>query len=136
MGTKWVVTDQTGLGRAEKWTSVSLCYKALLPNFDDMASDDHVVEVVTQEVTRLFKRCESRLQKLGGPGAAAKDDERVARPGGDETRLIGVLHSFDRWLTLVDSSLHSFVRWQGGPGANGILVALWSNDHIRWCRVS
>ena len=53
--------------------------KALLPNFDDMASDDHVVEVVTQEITRLFKRCESRLQKLGGPGAAAKDDERVVK---------------------------------------------------------
>ena len=39
--------------------------KALLPNFDDMGTDDHVVEVVTQETTRLFKRCEARLQRLG-----------------------------------------------------------------------
>jgi hypothetical protein len=35
--------------------------------------DDHVVEVVTQEMTRLFKRCESRLQKLGGPGKSTPE---------------------------------------------------------------
>lgn len=35
------------------------------------------VEVVTQEITRLFKRCESRLQKLGGPGRSTPADEKV-----------------------------------------------------------
>lgn len=54
--------------------------KALLPNFDDVGNgDDHVVEVVTQEITRLFKRCESRLQKLGGPERSAPEDEKVVK---------------------------------------------------------
>ena len=50
----------------EKLKELSAAHaKALLPNFDDMGTDDHVVEVVTQETTRLFKRCEARLQRLG-----------------------------------------------------------------------
>ena len=38
--------------------------KALLPTFDDVGgAEDHVVEVVTNEITRLFKRCEGRLRR-------------------------------------------------------------------------
>ena len=65
----------------EKLKELSAAHaKALLPNFDDMGTDDHVVEVVTQETTRLFKRCEARLQRLGaGIERRSPDDERVVK---------------------------------------------------------
>ena len=65
----------------EKMKELSAAHsKALLPNFDDMATgDDHVVEVVTQEITRLVKRCEARLQKLGAPGKLSQEDDRVVK---------------------------------------------------------
>ena len=65
----------------EKLKELSAAHaKALLPNFDDMGTDDHVVEVVTQEITRLFKRCEARLQRLGaGIERRTPDDERVVK---------------------------------------------------------
>ena len=49
--------------------------RALLPNFDEFSGEDAKVEVLTQEVTRLFKRCEKNLQALSAarPGADAGD---------------------------------------------------------------
>ena len=34
---------------------------------------------MTQQITGLFKRCESRLQKLGGPGRSTAEDEKVVK---------------------------------------------------------
>ena len=50
-------------------------HKALLPNFDDMGNDkdDHVVEIVTQDITRLFKRCEARLRALNDARGAQQE---------------------------------------------------------------
>ena len=49
--------------------------RALLPNFDDMSGEEQVVEVITQETTRLFKRCEKRLQML----SQGTEDAKVRR---------------------------------------------------------
>jgi len=59
--------------------------KALLPNFDDAATEgeDRVVEVLTQDITRLVKRCEGRLLRRGDGGGGAskrgKQDDRVVK---------------------------------------------------------
>lgn len=53
--------------------------RALLPNFDDMSGEEQVVEVITQETTRLFKRCEKRLQMLSQGTEDAKVRRRKAR---------------------------------------------------------
>ena len=53
--------------------------KALLPNFDDMSGEEQVVEVITQETTRLFKRCEKRLQALSQGTEDAKVRQNVQR---------------------------------------------------------
>lgn len=51
--------------------------KAALTNFDDTDSNEAEIEVITQEITRLFRKCEARLQQFtaGQPGSEA--DEKV-----------------------------------------------------------
>ena len=53
---------------------------ALLVSFDDMDDDGGTIEVLTQDITRLFKRAELRLKKVG-EGAANADavEARVRR---------------------------------------------------------
>lgn len=38
--------------------------KALMPSFGDGKEDQHVIELLTHEITDLLKRSEKRLQKL------------------------------------------------------------------------
>lgn len=42
--------------------------KALMPTFGDTTADQHAIEELTQEITRLLKRSEQMLQKLSGQG--------------------------------------------------------------------
>lgn len=51
--------------------------RAALTHFDDMNSDEAQVEVITQEITRLFKKCESRLVRFGGQVCSNEADEKV-----------------------------------------------------------
>jgi syntaxin 16 len=51
--------------------------RALLPNFDEFSGEDAKVEVLTQEITRLFKRCEKSLQALSASQAADPGDGKV-----------------------------------------------------------
>lgn len=51
--------------------------RALLPNFDEFSGEDAKVEVLTQEITRLFKRCEKNLTALSGSKAPDAGDAKV-----------------------------------------------------------
>ena len=67
--------------------------KALLPTFDDVGgAEDHVVEVVTNEITRLFKRCEGRLRRLGERAADGADAEETRVVKNVQTKLATEAH--------------------------------------------
>ena len=52
--------------------------KALMVTFDD-TSDEHAVEVLTQEVSRLFKRAEGTLKKLGAVRDGSEKDGKMRK---------------------------------------------------------
>lgn len=51
--------------------------RAALTSFDDSNSSDVEIEVITQEITRLFRKCEVRLQQFGSGKSASEADEKV-----------------------------------------------------------
>ncbi|KAK9825959.1 hypothetical protein WJX74_001403 [Apatococcus lobatus] len=51
--------------------------KASLTSFDDSGSSDVEIEVLTQEITRLFRKCELRLQQFGQTSSATEADSKV-----------------------------------------------------------
>lgn len=51
--------------------------KALMPSFEDGKEDQHAIEVLTQEITRLLKRSEKRLKKLSSSGTS--EDSNVQK---------------------------------------------------------
>lgn len=51
--------------------------RAALTHFDDANSDEAQIEVLTQEITRLFKKCEVRLTRFGGHSCNNEADEKV-----------------------------------------------------------
>lgn len=55
----------------------SLHSRAALTHFDDMNSDEAQIEVITQEITRLFKKSEVRLTKFGSQMCSNEADEKV-----------------------------------------------------------
>ena len=78
----WVsVSDEvtTTMGRIkERMAELSALHaRALLPNFDEFSGEDAKVEVLTQEITRLFKRCEKNLTALAGSKGADAGDAKV-----------------------------------------------------------
>ena len=67
--------------------------KATLTSFDDTNSSEVEIEVLTQDITRLFRKCEVRLQKFGDTGSVSEADEKVHKPGLDIAHLAFVVHS-------------------------------------------
>lgn len=55
----------------------SLHGRAALTTFDDSNSHEVEIDVVTQEITRLFRKCEARLQQFGAGKARSDTDEKV-----------------------------------------------------------
>ena len=51
--------------------------KATLTSFDDTNSSEVEIEVLTQDITRLFRKCEVRLQKFGVTASVSEADEKV-----------------------------------------------------------
>ena len=51
--------------------------RALLPNFDEFSGEDARVEVLTQEITRMFKRCEKNLTALAASKGSDAGDAKV-----------------------------------------------------------
>ncbi|KAL4422633.1 hypothetical protein ABPG75_008830 [Micractinium tetrahymenae] len=57
----------------------SLHGKASLSRFDDTNDDEVQVEVLTQQITRMFRKCEARLQQFGSEPSSSAADEKVKR---------------------------------------------------------
>lgn len=55
----------------------SLHGRAALTTFDDSNSHEVEIDVVTQEITRLFRKCEARLQQFGVGKTKSETDEKV-----------------------------------------------------------
>ena len=51
--------------------------RAALTSFDDTDSHEVEIEVVTQEITRLFRKCEARLQQFTTGTSASEADDKV-----------------------------------------------------------
>lgn len=51
--------------------------QAALTSFDDTNSKELEIEVVTQEVTRLFREAEKQLQRFGHQQSATAADDKV-----------------------------------------------------------
>ena len=61
-------------------------WQAALTTFDDTGSNEMDIELVTQEVTRLFRKCEAQLQRFGEQRSSSEADEKVrAWPLGSAT---------------------------------------------------
>ena len=96
-------------------------HKALLPNFDDMGNDkdDHVVEIVTQDITRLFKRCETRLRALNDARGGAHETviiKNVQRKLATELQKLS-----QEFRKMQKDYLQRLKQQEGrGPGASGV----------------
>lgn len=51
--------------------------RAALTSFDDSDSNEAEIEVITQDITRLFRKCEARLQQFTSGEAVSESDEKV-----------------------------------------------------------
>ncbi|XP_068661673.1 syntaxin-43-like isoform X2 [Aristolochia californica] len=63
--------------RAKMAELVKAHTKAIMPSFGDGEEDQHVIEMLTQEITDLLKRSEKRLQRLSATGPS--EDSTVRR---------------------------------------------------------
>lgn len=57
----------------------SLHGRASLSKFDESKEDELAVEVATQALTKLFRRCESRLKSMSPAGLSADVDDKIRR---------------------------------------------------------
>jgi hypothetical protein len=53
--------------------------QALMPTFDDSGGTDQTIEILTQEVTRGFKRCEQKLRRLETDKGAKGQDASIRK---------------------------------------------------------
>lgn len=51
--------------------------RAALTSFDDTKSSEMDIEVTTQDITRLFRKCEAQLQQFGHNASASEVDDKV-----------------------------------------------------------
>ena len=51
--------------------------RAALTTFDDSGGAEVDIEVLTQDITRLFRKCEGRLQQFGAGVPSSEADEKV-----------------------------------------------------------
>jgi syntaxin 16 len=48
--------------------------RALMPTFDDSQKEEHTIELLSQQITKLLKKCEQKLQQLSkGTGPSEQD---------------------------------------------------------------
>ena len=97
--------------------------KALLPTFDDVGgAEDHIVEVLTNEITRLLKRCEARLRRLGeraGEGAGARDAEERRVVKNVQTKLATEAHRLSVVFRKTQKEYLQRLQQQEGRGPGG-----------------
>ena len=94
--------------------------KALLPTFDDVGGAEyHVVEVVTNEITRLFKRCEGRLRRLGERAADGADAEETRVVKNVQTKLATEAHRLSVVFRKTQKEYLQRLQQQEGRGPGG-----------------
>lgn len=57
----------------------SLHGRASLSKFDDTHDDEAAVEIATQQITKLFRRCEARLQEISRGFAPSEADKKIQK---------------------------------------------------------
>ncbi|KAG0567823.1 hypothetical protein KC19_7G164200 [Ceratodon purpureus] len=53
--------------------------RALMPTFDDTSKEEHTIELLSQQITKLLKKCEQRLQQLSRPTGASEQDANIRK---------------------------------------------------------
>ena len=53
--------------------------RALMPTFDDTSREEHTIELLSQQITTLLKKCEQKLQQLSGPTGPSEQDASVRK---------------------------------------------------------
>ncbi|CAK9257951.1 unnamed protein product [Sphagnum jensenii] len=53
--------------------------RALMPTFDDTSGEEHTIELLSREITRLLKKAEQRLQQLSTGTAASQQDANIRK---------------------------------------------------------
>lgn len=59
--------------RAKMSELVKLHAKALMPSFDDSKEDQQRIEILTQEITTLLRKSETKLKRLSGASGSSED---------------------------------------------------------------
>lgn len=103
-------TQVAELGRAHA--------QALLPTFDDVSSDEHAVEILTQEVSRLFKRAESGLKQLGAVRDGSEKDAKMRK--NVLVSLAGDLQALSQDFRSAQKSYLGKLRQQQAGPASGL----------------
>ena len=52
--------------------------RAALTSFDDTKGTEMDIEVITQDITRLFRKCEGQLQQFGQNSSASEADDKAS----------------------------------------------------------
>ena len=52
---------------------------ALMPSFDDKNKEEHTIELLSQQITKLLKKCEQKLQQLSRPTGPSEQDANIRK---------------------------------------------------------
>jgi hypothetical protein len=58
-----------------------LTYTPPTCSFEECKEEEVAVEVLTQQATKLFRKCEARLQQFGREPSSSQADEKVCESG-------------------------------------------------------
>ncbi|KAG0602778.1 hypothetical protein M758_10G039900 [Ceratodon purpureus] len=53
--------------------------RALMPSFDDTSKEERTIELLSQQVTKLLKKCEQKLQQLSRPTGPSEQDANIRK---------------------------------------------------------
>ncbi|RMZ54704.1 hypothetical protein APUTEX25_003082, partial [Auxenochlorella protothecoides] len=80
--------------------------RATLSRFDESNDDEIQVEVTTQQITKLFRRCEARLQKFGSVPSENEADEKALQAD----TLSALIDDRDREVAGIVASIHELAQ--------------------------
>lgn len=53
--------------------------RALMPSFDETSKEERTIELLSQQITKLLKKCEQRLQQLSRPTGPSEQDANIRK---------------------------------------------------------
>lgn len=80
----WVdISDQVSADMQRARTKMAELAKAhsraLMPSFDETSKEEHTIELLSQEITKLLKKCEQKLQQLSRPSGPSEQDANIRK---------------------------------------------------------